>query len=93
VGKAADLVVLDNRSLALTPMNNPIGAVVYSAHPGLVRDVFVQGAHVKKDGVLVGVDIEALRARAEQSRDYIVGEMPEAKLDGSWHPDLATQNG
>lgn len=93
VGKAADLVVLDNRSLALTPMNNPIGAVVYSAHPGLVRDVFVQGVQVKKDGVLVGVDIDALRTRAQESRDYIVGEMPEAKLDGSWHPDLATQNG
>ena len=91
VGKAADIVVLDDRSLALTPMNNPIGAVVYSAHPGLVRDVFVQGRQVKKDGVLVGVDVAALRARAEASRDYIVGEMPEAKLDGSWHPDLAPQ--
>lgn len=89
VGKAADIVVLDNRSLALTPMNNPIGAVVYSAHPGLVRDIFVQGKQVKKDGVLVGVDIDALRKRAEASRDYIVGEMPEAKLDGSWHPELA----
>lgn len=91
VGKAADIVVLDNRSLALTPMNNPIGAVVYSAHPGLVRDIFVQGKQVKKDGVLVGVDIDTLRTRAEASRDYIVGEMPEAKLDGSWHPELATK--
>ena len=91
VGKAADIVVLDGQSLALTPLNNPIGAVVYSAHPGLVRDVFVQGQQVKKDGALVGVDISALRARAEASRDYIVGEMPEAKLDGTWHPDLATQ--
>lgn len=91
VGKAADIVVLDDRSLALTPMNNPIGAVVYSAHPGLVRDIFVQGRQVKKDGQLVGVDIAALKARAEASRDYIVGEMPEAKLDGTWHPELATQ--
>lgn len=91
VGKAADIVVLDDRSLAITPLNNPIGAVVYSAHPGLVRDVFVQGNRVKKDGVLVGVDIDALRARAQDSRDHIVGEMPEARLDGSWHPDLRTQ--
>ncbi len=91
VGKAADIVVLDDQSLALTPMNNPIGAIVYSAHPGLVRDVFVQGRQVKKDGALVGVDVAALRARAEASRNYIVGEMPEAKLDGSWHPDLAPQ--
>ncbi|NYF09853.1 cytosine/adenosine deaminase-related metal-dependent hydrolase [Leifsonia sp. AK011] len=91
VGKAADIVVLDDRSLALTPLNNPIGAVVYNSHPGLVRDVFVQGNRVKKDGVLVGVDFDKLRAQAIASRDYIVGEMPEAHLDGSWHPDLATQ--
>ena len=91
MGKAADIVVLDDRSLAMTPLNNPLGAVVYNAHPGLVRDVFVQGDRVKKDGVLVGVDLDRLRATAVASRDYIVGEMPEAHLDGSWHPDLATQ--
>ena len=90
VGKAADIVALDDRSLAMTPLNNPLGAVVYNAHPGLVRDVWVQGRRVKQDGVLVGVDLPKLRAMAEASRDYIVGEMPEARLDGSWHPDLAT---
>jgi 5-methylthioadenosine/S-adenosylhomocysteine deaminase len=91
VGKAADIVVLDDRSLAMTPLNNPMGAVVYNAHPGLVRDVFVQGNRVKRDGVLVGVDLDRLRSMAIASRDYIVGEMPEAHLDGSWHPDLTTQ--
>ncbi len=90
VGKAADIVALDDRSLAMTPLNNPLGAVVYNAHPGLVRDVWVQGKRVKQDGVLVGVDLPRLRAMAEASRDYIVGEMPEAHLDGSWHPDLVT---
>jgi hypothetical protein len=56
-----------------------------------VRDVFVQGKRVKKDGKLVGVDYDKLKAQAVASRDHIVGEMPEAHLDGSWHPDLATQ--
>lgn len=91
VGKAADIVVLDDRSLALTPLNNPVGAVVYNAHPGLVRDVFVQGKRVKRDGVLVGVDYARLKASAEASRDYLVAEMPSARTDGSWHPDLAIQ--
>ncbi|MFX6933859.1 hypothetical protein ABTH55_18770, partial [Acinetobacter baumannii] len=86
VGKAADIVVLDDNALALIPMNNPIGAVVYSAHPGLVRDVFVQGEGVKRDGRLVGVDVRALQRRAEASRDYLVGAMAEAHLDGTWHP-------
>lgn len=89
VGKAADIVVLDDNALALIPMNNPIGAVVYSAHPGLVRDVFVQGEGVKRDGRLVGVDVRALQRRAEASRDYLVGAMAEAHLDGTWHPELS----
>lgn len=88
VGKAADLVILDDRSLALTPLNNPLGSLVYSAHPGLVRDVFVQGRRVKKDGHLVGLDYLALRSKAEQSREYLLAEMPEASLDGTWHPEL-----
>lgn len=91
VGKAADIVVLDDRSLAFTPMNNPLGAVVYNSHPGLVRDVFVQGTRVKRDGVLVGVDFDKVRSMAQASREHVLGEMPEARLDGSWHPDLATQ--
>ncbi len=90
VGKAADIVVLDDRSLALTPLNNPIGSLVYSAHPGLVRDVFVQGRRVKKDGELVGVDLARLKSGAESSRRYLLGEMPEARLDGTWHPTLVT---
>lgn len=88
VGKAADIVILDDRSLAITPMNNPFGAVVYGAHPGLVRDVFVEGRRVKRDGQLVGVDYDRIKAMALASRDHIIGEMPEAKLGGSWHPEL-----
>lgn len=88
VGKAADVVVLEHRSLGFLPMNNPLGAVVYNAHPGLVRDVFVAGERVKADGELVGVDLDALRERVLASRDHIVGAMPEAELGGGWHPDL-----
>jgi 5-methylthioadenosine/S-adenosylhomocysteine deaminase len=88
VGKAADLVILDDSPLGMIPMNNPFGAVVYNAHPGMVRDVFVAGNRVKKDGKLVGVDMPKLRAMAQASRDHIVGEMPGAELGGSWHPEL-----
>ena len=88
IGKAADIVILDDRNLAITPMNNPFGAVVYGAHPGLVKDVFVAGRHVKKDGKLVGVDYDRLKAMALSARDHIISEMPGAKLGGDWHPDL-----
>jgi len=88
VGKAADLIALDDRSLAITPMNNPFGAVVYAAHPGLVRDVFVAGKRVKKDGQLVGVDYDNIKSMAIAARDHVVGNMPGASLGGGWHPDL-----
>jgi 5-methylthioadenosine/S-adenosylhomocysteine deaminase len=90
VGKDADIVILDNRALSMTPMNNPFGSVVYAAHPGLVHDVFVQGHAVKRNGVLIGVDIDKLREQAIASRDYMIGEMAGASLGGSWHPDLAS---
>jgi len=88
VGKAADVVALSGDSLALTPMNNPLGAVVYNAHPGLVQDVWVAGRRVKKDGRLVGVDYAAVRAMAERTRDHVVGQMPGAELGGGWHPKV-----
>ena len=88
VGKAADIIALDDRSLSITPMNNPFGAVVYAAHPGLVRDVFVAGKRVKKDGQLVGVDYDKVKAIALAARDHVMGEMPGASLGGGWHPDL-----
>jgi len=88
VGKAADVVALSGDSLALTPMNNPLGAVVYNAHPGLVQDVWVAGRRVKEDGRLVGVDYAAVRAMAERTRDHVVGQMPGAELGGGWHPEV-----
>lgn len=88
VGKAADIVALDDRSLAITPMNNPFGAVVYAAHPGLVRDVWVAGTRVKRDGVLVGVDYDRVKSLAIAARDHVIAEMPGASLGGEWHPDL-----
>ncbi|MES2171290.1 MAG: amidohydrolase family protein, partial [Actinomycetota bacterium] len=88
VGKAADLIALDDRSLSITPMNNPFGAVVYAAHPGLVRDVFVAGKRVKKDGQLVGVDYDKVKAMAIAARDHVMEGMPGASLGGAWHPDL-----
>jgi 5-methylthioadenosine/S-adenosylhomocysteine deaminase len=86
VGKAADVVVLADDPLALRPMNNPFGAIVYSAHPGHVRDVFVDGRRVKRDGVLVDVDVARIRQLAEASRDHVIGEMEGAAIGGGWHP-------
>ncbi|GAA1031671.1 amidohydrolase family protein [Virgisporangium ochraceum] len=87
VGKAADIVVLSKDSLALTPVNNPYGSIVYAAHPGLVKDVLVDGRFVKRDGSLVGVDLDRLRGLAEASRDHVIGSLEGAEIGGRWQPE------
>jgi 5-methylthioadenosine/S-adenosylhomocysteine deaminase len=87
VGKAADIVILARDSLALTPVNNPFGSIVYAGHPGLVTDVLVAGNFVKRDGKLVGVDLNRIRTLAENSRDHVVSSLEGAAIGGSWQPE------
>ena len=70
-------------------MNNPIGAVVYNAHPGLVDTILVDGKVVKRDGKLLGVDDARVRRLAIESRDDILRRADGAngaRLGGDWIP-------
>ncbi len=71
-GKQADLVLIRADRLNLTPLNDLVGAVVLGAYAGDVDSVFVAGKAVKRDGTLLGIDLAAVRARAVQSRDYLM---------------------
>jgi 5-methylthioadenosine/S-adenosylhomocysteine deaminase len=84
-GKQADLVVLAP-GIETTPLNNPLGALVYAAHPGLVDTVMVAGRDRKRDGVLVDVDIAALTREAERTRDHLLATFPEAAGPDEWMP-------
>jgi cytosine/adenosine deaminase-related metal-dependent hydrolase len=88
-GKRADIVLLRTDDLGMTPMNNPIGAVVYNAHPGLVDTILVDGKVVKRDGRLVGVDEARVRRLANESRDDILRRADGrngARIGGDWIP-------
>lgn len=87
-GKQADVTVLAPGP-ATVPLNNPYGAVVYAAHPGLVESVYVAGRCRKRDGRLVGIDLPDLLRRAERSRDHLIEAFPEARLGGGWFPGSA----
>jgi cytosine/adenosine deaminase-related metal-dependent hydrolase len=84
-GKQADVILLRADDLTVFPFNNPVGTIVSAGHPGLVDTVLVAGRVVKRDGVLVDVDLPALRARLLESRDRIAAAAGVA-LDGTWHP-------
>lgn len=91
-GKQADLVIIDASDLGLTPLNNPVGQVVYAAHPGHVETVLVAGRVVKRDGKMVGNIEQRARELAVKARDNIferaraTQSLADARAGGEWMP-------
>jgi cytosine/adenosine deaminase-related metal-dependent hydrolase len=91
-GKQADIILVDVSTVELSPLNNPIGQIVYGGHPGLVDTVIIAGTIVKSGGVLVGdVGKRAVRLGVE-ARDRIfeaarnIPSLPGAAPGGQWQP-------
>jgi cytosine/adenosine deaminase-related metal-dependent hydrolase len=91
-GKQADLLMLRGDSLALAPLNNPIGQIVYAAHPGLVDTVLVAGKIMKRNGVLHGDLAKRAVRLASEHRDGLFERacrteaLADACIGGSWQP-------
>ena len=62
VGKRADLVLLETQSVNMQPVYDPYGVVAYSANPGNVDTVLVDGRVVVRGKRLVSADFAAIRA-------------------------------
>jgi len=73
-GKDADIVMIRADNLEMTPLNNPVGAVVLAGHPGLVDSVWVAGRAVKRHGKLIEVDEQRLLRELSSSRDYVLSK-------------------
>jgi 5-methylthioadenosine/S-adenosylhomocysteine deaminase len=86
VGKEADIVVLDARNINLTPMNNVPGTIVTMMNPRHVRDVFVAGKQVYRDGKLVGWDMKKLLRDLERSHERILARIRGPSLTGPLPP-------
>jgi 5-methylthioadenosine/S-adenosylhomocysteine deaminase len=71
-GKQADVIMLRTDTINVLPVNDPIGAVVEAMDTSNVDSVFVAGKAKKRDGKLLGVDMNRLASLAYQSRDYVV---------------------
>jgi cytosine/adenosine deaminase-related metal-dependent hydrolase len=70
-GNRADLVLLRTDLLAMTPVHDPIAAVVLSADTRSVDTVLVGGRVVKRDGALVGHDMGRVLAELRASAAHI----------------------
>ena len=71
-GKEADIIMLRMDQINVMPVNNVYGAIVLAMDSSNVDTVLIGGKILKRDGKLVGVDIERIRREVHQSRDYLV---------------------
>ena len=71
-GKEADVILLNANAINVMPLNHAYGAVVLGMDTSNVDTVFIAGRVKKWKGSLVGVRVDDLRRRVEQSRDYLI---------------------
>ena len=71
-GKQADIITVRTTDLNLTPVSDPVGAIVLAAHPGNVDSVFIAGRPVKRNGRILGIDLDSLRRRAFESQQRVL---------------------
>ena len=74
-GKRADLVLLSTRRLHMTPLNDPVAAIVLQAGPADVDTVLVDGRVVKESGRLSGDRAAAAMGLVESSRERITSAL------------------
>ncbi len=71
-GKEADIIMLRTDRINVIPINDPIGAIVLGMDTGNVDSVFIAGNPMKRNGKLLGVDLNRLQQLAYESRDYVI---------------------
>ncbi len=71
-GFLADLVVVDPRAVGVAPVGDATATIVLATETAHVRHVLVGGRFRKRDGALVGVDVEQLLRAAARSKDRLL---------------------
>jgi 5-methylthioadenosine/S-adenosylhomocysteine deaminase len=77
-GKKADVVLIDARSINVTPYHDPTSAVVLSADVSNVDTVII-GGEVRKRGGRMLADVDRARQLVEQSRDALIAAVADRK--------------
>ena len=56
----------------MTPINDPVTAIVAGMDTSNVDTVIIAGRVMKRDGVLLHVDWDAVKRAADESRDFVI---------------------
>lgn len=70
-GKQADIILINAQDINLYPSNNALGTVVHAAERSNVDTVMIAGRIVKRNGKVLGVNSERLRAATDESRNHL----------------------
>jgi len=89
VGAKADLVLVDLEHPAMRPLRDPLRSLVFTAAERAVRDVYVGGAQVVRDGRVLTLDREAALARLDGARRRAEAEVPERDWAGRTGEELS----
>jgi 5-methylthioadenosine/S-adenosylhomocysteine deaminase len=81
-GKEADIIMLRTDLLNVMPINNAVGAVVTSMTSHNVDTVMIAGKIMKRNGVLLGVDMNrvAKLGREAQARNYKAANVSDKRI-------------
>ncbi|MEX2161955.1 MAG: amidohydrolase family protein [Anaerolineales bacterium] len=71
-GKDADIIMLRTDRVNVTPLNDPYGAVVWGMDTSNIDTVMVSGKILKKNGMLVNVDLSAVKNMVLDARDHVI---------------------
>jgi cytosine/adenosine deaminase-related metal-dependent hydrolase len=74
-GKCADLLLLRTDRIALSPLNDPIGAIVAAATVADVDTVIVDGIIKKREGTLIDIDPKDVAQNAAFSGAYLSAKL------------------
>jgi cytosine/adenosine deaminase-related metal-dependent hydrolase len=81
-GKQADVVMIDGRAPGVTPVVDPVGAVVLSADTANVDTVIVAGKVRKRGGRLTG-DWESARRAVQASSEHLQSALEKKRADAA----------
>jgi cytosine/adenosine deaminase-related metal-dependent hydrolase len=71
-GKQADIVLLATNEINTAPILDPVATIVVFADTSNVDSVFVAGHAVKRNGELVGTNLDDIFRRLDESRNHIL---------------------
>lgn len=81
IGKKADFIIVETKSVNMFPIYDPYSALVYSANASNVDSVYVNGVELVRNKKLQGVNLEDLRSELDNRMKDFKTKALEYSLD------------